>query len=73
MTSDQAPQVQDPNAADAAMAPPGPRIATGDRAYLVDMTVGAGRLIVCTLRLLDDPAGRYLLSRLLRQARRASS
>ena len=36
-----------------------------DRAYLLDASVGTGRLLVCSLRLLDDPAGLYLLGELL--------
>jgi len=65
MSSPSSPRIQDPNAIRAAEIAPGRRIATEDRAYLVEVRVGAGRLIVCTLRCLDDPAGRYLLSQIL--------
>ena len=37
-----------------------------DRAYLLATSVGSGRLLVNSLRLLDDPAGLYLLGELLR-------
>ena len=43
-------------------------VLTEDRCYLIEVRVGAGRLIVCTLRCLDDPAGLYLLSQMLNYA-----
>ena len=39
--------------------------ASEDRYYLAGSQLGKGRLVVCSLRLLAEPAGRYLLERLV--------
>ena len=55
--------------AQAGPAPENPDVArqwaTEDRVYLSESKIGKGRLVVCALRLLADPAGRYLLERLV--------
>jgi hypothetical protein len=64
--------VQDPNARNVQAQRRPVDIATEDRAYLLEATTlrggRRGRLIICTLRLLDDPAGQYLLGELLSYA-----
>ncbi len=37
---------------------------TEQRAYLVESKIGKGKLIICSLRLLSDPAGRFLLEKI---------
>lgn len=44
------------------------RWATEDRCYLAAAQVGKGRVVICSLRLLNNPAGSYLFQRLLRYA-----
>ena len=38
---------------------------TEQRAYLAELRLGQGEVLVCSLRLMADPAGRYLLERLV--------
>jgi len=42
------------------------RWATEDRVYAAECQIGRGEMIVCSLRLMADPAGRFLLERLAR-------
>lgn|GEM_PF-3382801 len=42
----------------------------GDRAYLMEVAIDTGRLLVCSFQCINDPAGLYLLEQLLRYLRR---
>jgi len=60
--------LQDPNARNEQKKWVMPQIDTEERAYLLRTRVGGGSLVVCTLRLFDDPAGEYMLAQLLENA-----
>lgn len=65
--------LQDPNARNEQKKWVMPQIDTEERAYLLRTRVGGGSLVICALRLFDDPAGGYMLAQLLKNAASASA
>ncbi|WP_217594510.1 glycoside hydrolase family 2 protein [Cohnella sp. GbtcB17] len=64
--------LQDPNARNVQKKWVVRHIATEERAYLLRADVDGTALTICSLRLFDDPAGEYLLTRLLRHPGRTT-
>jgi hypothetical protein len=57
--------VQDPNALKELEFRQSRTIFAQDRVFLAELEAGGGKLILCTLRVFDDPAGEYLLAKIL--------